>query len=255
LQNTPGRLEMSAEESSFDAWIKQYRPDENSINSSVSYYDKGAILGLLLDLEIRRRTAGAKSLDDVMRLLYTDFYKRNRNYTPEDFQRACETVAGSSLAEFFRRYVRGREELDYDAALAGVGLRLEAFAGDRARPASEPSYFGANLAQTADRLNVTNVPAGSPVYNAGLNAGDQIVAVDGMRATLDFLNARLNERKPGDEVRLTVFRNDDLRAFTVKLGARPANGSRIVPVASPTAEQSRLYEQWMGAPLRAEARP
>jgi predicted metalloprotease with PDZ domain len=249
VQNTPGRLEVSAEEASFDAWIKEYRPDENTINTTLSYYSKGALLGCLLDLEIRRRTAGAKSLDDVMRYLYTEFYKRNRNYTPEDFQRAAELAAGSSLEDFFRRYVRGREELDYNAALAAAGLQLETFAGDRSRPAAESSYFGANLRQDTDRLVVTNVLAGSPAYNQGLNAGDQIVALDGMRATLDFLNARLNERKPGDEVRITVFRNDDLRTFTVKLGARPDNGYRIVPVKNPTAEQTRLYEQWMGAPL------
>jgi predicted metalloprotease with PDZ domain len=252
LQNTPGRREMSAEESSFDAWIKQYRPDENSINTSISYYDKGAILGCLLDLEIRRRTAGAKSLDDVMRYLYTEFYKQNRNYAPEDFQRAAELAAGSSLEDFFRRYVRGREELDYNAALNGVGLQLESFAGDRSKPAAESSYFGANLRQDTDRLVVTNVLAGSPAYNQGLNSGDQIVALDGMRATLDFLNARLNEHKPGDEVRVTVFRNDDLRTFNVKLGARPDNGYRIVPVKNPTAEQARLYEQWMNAPLQRQ---
>ncbi|MFN2480625.1 MAG: M61 family metallopeptidase [Pyrinomonadaceae bacterium] len=250
LQNTPGRLEVSLEESSFDAWIKYYRADENSINSTVSYYDKGAIVGLLLDLEIRRRSAGAKSLDDVMRHLYAEFFKKQRNYTPEDFQRAAELMAGGSLEDFFGRFVRGREELDYTAALAGVGLQLEAFAGDRARPAAERAYFGATLAQAADRLNVTNVLSGSPAYAQGLNAGDQIVAVDGARATLDFLNARLNDKKPGDEVRLAVFRTDELRNLTVKLGARPDNGLRVVPVKAPTPEQARLYEQWMLAPLR-----
>jgi predicted metalloprotease with PDZ domain len=249
LQNTPGRLEMSVEEASFDAWIKYYRPDENAINSSVSYYDKGAIVGALLDLEIRRRTAGAKSLDDVLRYLYNEFYKRNRNYTPADFQRAAELAAGSSLEDFFRRFVRGREELDYNAALNAVGLQLELTTGDKRNPAAERVYFGANLAQAGERLNVTNVLAGSPAYNQGLNAGDQIVAIDGARATLDFLNARLNEKKPGDEVRLTVFRTDDLHTLTIKLGARPDDGYRIVPVKNPTAEQSRLYEQWLAAPL------
>jgi predicted metalloprotease with PDZ domain len=252
LQNTPGRLEMSLEESSFDAWIKYYRPDENSINSSVSYYDKGAIVGALLDLEIRRRSAGAKSLDDVMRYLYAEFFKKQRNYTPADFQRAAELMAGSSLEDFFSRSVRGREELDYNAALNGVGLQLETFAGDRTRPAAERAYFGATLAQAAERLNVTNVLAGSPAYTQGLNAGDQIIAIDGSRATLDFLNARLNDKKPGDEVRLTVFRTDELRTFTVKLGARPDNGLRIVPVKNPTPDQSRLYEQWMIAPLQKQ---
>ncbi|MFL6228675.1 MAG: M61 family metallopeptidase [Pyrinomonadaceae bacterium] len=249
-QNTPGRLEVSAEEASFDAWIKEYRPDENSVNTTLSYYTKGALLGFLLDLEIRRRTSGAKSLDDVMRYLYTEFYKKNRNYTPADFQRAAETVSGASLEEFFRRYVRGREELDYNTSLNGVGLQLELYAGDRTRPSAEPAYFGATLRQEQERLNVANVLAGSPAYSQGLNAGDQIVAVDGMRATLDFLNARLNEHKPGDAVRVTVFRNDDLRDLTIKLGARPDNGYRIVAVKNPTPEQSRLYEQWMSAPLQ-----
>ncbi|PYS47619.1 MAG: peptidase M61 [Acidobacteria bacterium] len=97
LQATPGRLLMSAEEASFNSWIKEYRPDENSINSQISYYTKGALLGLLLDLEIRKLSKGAKSLDDVMRYLYTEFYKKNRNYTPEDFQKTCELMARSSL--------------------------------------------------------------------------------------------------------------------------------------------------------------
>ncbi len=93
LQNTPGRQVQSVEESSFDTWIKYYRQDENSINSQISYYDKGAILGLLLDLELRKRTNGGKSLDDVMRYLYTEFFKKNRNYGPGDFQKASELVA------------------------------------------------------------------------------------------------------------------------------------------------------------------
>src|SRR6185369_9087170 len=107
LQNTPGRLVQSVEESSFDSWIKYYRQDENSINSQVSYYEKGAILGLLLDLEIRKRSNGTKSLDDVMRYLLTEFYKKDRNYGSADFQKACELMAGSSLDEFFAKYVRG----------------------------------------------------------------------------------------------------------------------------------------------------
>ena len=145
LQETPGRLERSAEESSFDAWIKQYRPDENSVNSVISYYDKGAILGLLLDLEIRKRSSGARSLDDVMRALYDDFFKKNRNYAPEDFQRTVETIAGGSLEDFFRRYVRGREELDYNAALDAAGLRLDTASAADGRAAAEEAYLGATL--------------------------------------------------------------------------------------------------------------
>src|SRR6185295_10076153 len=96
LQNTPGRLVQSVEESSFDSWIKFYRQDENSINSQVSYYDKGAILGLLLDLQVRNKSNNTKSLDDVLRYLYQEFFKKGRNYNPEDFQKISETMAGSS---------------------------------------------------------------------------------------------------------------------------------------------------------------
>ncbi|HMH45565.1 MAG TPA: hypothetical protein VK557_18900, partial [Pyrinomonadaceae bacterium] len=125
FQNTPGRLQMSAEDASFNTWIKEYRPDENSVNSQISYYDKGELLGLLLDLEIRRRSNDAKSLDDVMRYLYHEFYEKNRNYTPADFQKACELMAGGSFEDFFTRYVRGRDELPFNQIFSTAGLQLE----------------------------------------------------------------------------------------------------------------------------------
>jgi predicted metalloprotease with PDZ domain len=240
LQNTPGRLEQSAEESSFDAWVKYYRQDENSVNSQVSYYDKGALLGLLLDLEIRKRSGGAKSLDDVMRYLYAEFFKKNRNYGPADFQKAAELMAGGSLEEFFSKYVRGKEELDYNAALAAAGLRLETSAAADAKV-----YFGADVAQEDDRLIVRRVYAGSPAYEHGLNAGDQIVAMDNMRATRDFFNARMAEKKPGDVVNLTIFRFDDLSSLLITLSDKREMTYRIVPVTTPTAIQKQIYASWL----------
>ena len=145
---------MSAEEASFDTWIKYYRQDENSVNSQVDYYDKGAILGLLLDLEIRKQSQGRKSLDDVMRYLYAEFYRKNRNYTPEDFQKACELMAGASLDSFFTRYVRGRAELDYDSALAAAGLRLDLTMARDETAAVEKAWLGADLADEGERLVV-----------------------------------------------------------------------------------------------------
>ena len=249
LQDTPGRLVQSAEESSFDTWIKYYRQDENSINSQVSYYDKGAILGLLLDLEIRKASSGAKSLDDVMRYLFAEFFKKNRNYAPQDFQKACELMAGSSLDRFFSRYVRGRDELDYDAALNVAGLRLDINGpADSSQLPAPRLEFGADTSQQGERLMITRVRAGSPAYEQGLNAGDQIVAVDNMRATREFLLARLAEKKPGDTVRLTVFRVDDLRQLDIILGARNSGDYRIVPVAAPTEEQKKNYQAWIGTP-------
>ncbi|MDT5269789.1 MAG: hypothetical protein QOH49_1975 [Acidobacteriota bacterium] len=249
MQQTPGRLVQSAEEASFDAWIKHYRPDENTVNSSVSYYEKGALLGLLLDLEIRRRSGGAHSLDDVMRALYRDFFKQSRNYTPEDFQRTAERAAGGSLEEFFRRYVRGREEVDYDTALAWVGLRLDTASDAAGRPAPAVADLGASLEEKDGRLTVKNVPAGTPAYEQGLSAADQIVAVDGYRATLVFLNERLSDKSPGEQLALTVFRGDELRTISIKLGSHAAATYRIIPVAAVNEQQRRNYQSWLGAPF------
>ncbi len=240
LQNTPGRLEQSVEESSFDAWVKYYRQDENSVNSQISYYDKGALLGLLLDLEIRKRSGGAKSLDDVMRYLYAEFFKKNRNYGPGDFQKASELMAGSSLEEFFSKYVRGKEELDYNAALGAAGLKLETSAAADAKV-----YFGADVAEEDDRLMVKRVYAGSPAYEQGLNAGDQILAMDNMRATKDFFNARMAEKKAGDVVNLTIFRFDDLSSLLIRLSDKREMSYRIVPVMNATAVQKQIYANWL----------
>jgi predicted metalloprotease with PDZ domain len=247
LQNTPGRLVQSVEESSFDTWIKFYRQDENSINSQVSYYDKGAIMGLLLDLEIRRRSNGSKSLDDVLRYLYQEFYKKNRNYTPEDFQKTAEMMAGSSLDELFTKYIRGREELDYNASLAAAGLKLDrGIVTDGAKPV-ERAYFGADTVQEGDRLVVRRVYAGSPAYDQGLNTGDQIVALNNVRVTKEFFDARMTEKKPGELLNLTIFRFDDLSTLLIKLGSRTEGTYRIMPLANPTEFQKRVYQSWLGS--------
>lgn len=249
LQKVPGRMVMSVEEASFDAWVKYYRQDENSVNSQVDYYDKGVILGLLLDLEIRKRSQGIKSLDDVMRHLYSEFYKRDRNYTPSDFQKASEMMAGSNLESFFAQYVRGRAELDYNAALAGAGLRLDTTGVvGNAKPA-EKAYLGADLAQEDNRLMVTRVYAGSPAYEQGLNSGDQIVALDNKRVTKEFFEARLAEKRPGDLANLTIFRFDDLSSIPIRLSGLIDAPYRILTVENATAEQKRIYQSWLGAPL------
>ena len=255
FQNTPGREKMSAEESSFDTWIKFYRPDENSINSQISYYDKGELLGLLLDLDIRRRTHGAKSLDDVMRYLYDEFYKKGRNYTPADVQKACELMAGASLDEFFSRYVRGRVDLDpvYNEFLSAAGLHYEQLGVGPEQPGGRlvptKAFLGADLEDKpdGDLIVIKGVRAGSPAYEQGLNAKDRIIALDGARVTKETFDARIAEKKPGDTVRVTVFRFDDLRTFDIRLGAYVDAPFRILPLTDANDEQKRIYQAWLGA--------
>lgn len=250
LQNRPGRFETSVEDASFDTWIKYYRPDENAVNNQISYYDKGAIVGMLLDLEIRKASNGQRSLDDVMRYLYEEFAKKRRNYTPGDFQRVAESVAGASLESFFVKYVRGRDELDYNGTFSAVGLKLDTTGESiSTSPIAERAYFGASLVQSNDRLMVTSVRAGTPAYTQGISFDDQIVALDGWRVTLDQWDARMAEKISGDKITLTIFRRDKLRTVEITLGGRVVAPYKIVPVAGPSDDQQRLYQGWLGAPL------
>lgn len=246
FQNTPGRLVMSAEEASFNSWIKEYRPDENSVNSQISYYDKGELLGLLLDLEIRRRTNNVKSLEDVMRTLYADFFEQGRNYGPADFQKICESVAGGSLEDFFSHYVRGHEELPYNQFLNAAGLRLEQM-GVAAGEAKAPlkGFLGADLDDRSDMVLIQSVRAGTPAYDQGLNAKDQIIALDGAKVNKDTFEAMIAARHPGETVHISLFRNDDLRTFDIKLGGRVDAPFKLAPLASVSEQQKRVYQGWL----------
>src|SRR5215204_30632 len=244
LQERPGRFETSLEEASFDAWIKYYRQDENSVNNQISYYDKGELVNFLLDVEIRSASKGAKSLDDVMRYLYNEFYKKNKNYTPEDYQKISEMMAGKSLEDFFAKYVRGRADIDYNAILRGIGLQLKDNQG------RETPYLGANTRQDGDRLTITSVPKGTVAYEQGLNTNDQIIAVDGSRANQTFLQNYLGEKKAGDKIRLTVFRFDALREIEITLGGRARAAYQIAALENPTDEQKRIYRTFLGTDLK-----
>lgn len=244
LQSRPGRTETSLEESSFDAWIKYYRQDENSVNNQVSYYDKGEIVNFLLDLQIRKDSNGAKSLDDVMRYLYNEFFKKGKNYTPADYQKTAEMMSGKSLDDFFSKYVRGRDEIDYNSILSGFGLRLDTGENGRNQP-----YLGANTIETSGKVSVRAVPMNTPAYDFGLNANDEIVAIDGNRATQVFLTSYINGKKPGDKIKLTVFRFDQMRDIEITLGGRTPPNYKIVAVENPTEDQKRLYREYFGTEL------
>lgn len=245
LQNRPGRFQTSLEEASFDAWIKYYRQDENSINNQISYYDKGELVNMLLDMTIRDASDGKRSLDDVMRYLYEEFFKKDRNFTPNDFQAASEKMAGRSLNDFFSKYVAGRAEIDYNAIFGNFGLRLNV-----AQPNLNRAYIGANLAEDSGRLTVRSVPAGTPAYEQGLNFNDQIVAVDGYRASQAFLQRHLMERKPGDKVKLTVFRFDMLREIEITLGNDTTTIYRFETDRNAGERQRQMYRGYFGVDLK-----
>lgn len=244
LQARPGRFETSLEEASFDAWIKYYRQDENAINNQISYYDKGEIVNMMLDITIRNESGGKKSLDDVMRYLYTEFYKKNRNFTPEDFQKTAELMAGKSLNDFFAKYVRGEAEIDFNGIVKGIGLELAAGEPNKTR-----AYIGADMAEENGRLTIRTITANTPAYEQGLNTGDHIIAIDGYRASQAFVQSYIGEKKPNDKVKLTLFRFDKMREITFTLGSDLRKDYGFSALEKRTAEQRRRYKDYLNAEL------
>ena len=254
LQTTPGRLVTSAEMASFDAWIKQYRPDENSPNVTISYYTKGAVIGFLLDAKIRKATGGAKSLDDVMRAAYAK-YSGERGYTPAQFREVAEQVSGLDLDAFWDTAVEGTSELDYSEALDVFGLRFrDPKSADRgSRPPDGGSrtadrgkaWLGATTRNDNGRLIVTQVRRGTPAYEAGVNVDDEILAIDEFRVRADRLDTRLEQYAPGDRVSLLVARREQLVRLPLTLGAEPPKTWRLEVLPSPTDTQQRALAAWL----------
>jgi predicted metalloprotease with PDZ domain len=241
VQSTPGRIVTSAAMSSFDTWIKQYRPDENTANTTVNYYPKGAVIAFLLDARIRKATNGAKSLDDGMQLAY-ERYSGAKGYTIEQFYQTMSDVAGTDLRPFFARTAESTEELDYTEALDWFGLRF--------RPAdtrNQRAWLGATTRNDGGRLVISQVRRETPAYAAGFNVEDEIVAIDDVRVRPDGLNSRLEQYRPGDKVTVLVARRDRLMRLDVTLAAEPGRAWRLEPAPNATEEQKKRLTAWIGS--------
>ncbi len=239
LQTTPGRLTQSVEMASFDAWIKQYRPDENTINTAISYYTKGAVLGFVLDARIRAATNGAKSLDDVMRLAFAR-YSGARGFTPEQFRQTASEVAGTDLSAWFVQALESTDEIDYTPALEWYGLEFAA----RRPPADAAGWIGAKTKIDAGRLIVENVPRGTPAFEAGLNPGDEILAIDDFRVPPEKIDDRLQAYHPGQKVTLLIARREELKRLPITLGLEPLDSWNLVPRQNATTAQRAHFAAW-----------
>jgi predicted metalloprotease with PDZ domain len=257
LLRTPGRLRTSLAQASFDAWIKHYRPDESTANTTVSYYLKGSVVGFLLDLELRRRSGGQRSLDDLMRALFEKH--GSAPGLPEDGveRTAVELIGDPTLRDWFARAVRSSQELQLDEALGAVGLEAvvaqakgaddkgsaAASPGDTPDAAPPRAWLGAVLRERSGALEVGSVAEGSPAQLAGVCAGDEVVALDGFRSEL---KQRLLRAQPGQAVRLALFRMDELLELPVTLAAAPRDTVTLVPDPMASAAQLELRQKWLG---------
>ena len=243
FERTPGRHLHSLEDASFDAWIKLYRADEHTRNSTVSYYLKGELVCVLLDLAIRRATGRERTLDDVLHHLWEHYYlSDDRGYPEGSYQEIVEEVSGVDFAAFFDTYVRGTDPIDWNDELEAAGLALERTWDDE-----EKAWLGVNTDNSGEGVRVNYVPTGSPAHQSGVYAGDEITAVDGWKVTRDNLSSLIEDHAPGDEVVIHLFRRGELREYTVTLGQAPPDTYRLHTRDDADDDQRALLQDWLGA--------
>jgi predicted metalloprotease with PDZ domain len=234
LEERPANHWQSAEQSSLDAWLEKY-PLYNGPEYSVSYYTKGQVLGVLLDLLIRDRTDNEKSLDDLLRAMNTDFAKEGKTYRDSlDIRLEAERVAGGSFEAFFRDYVAAAEPLPYQQMFALAGLELRTTEQKRAVLGFSPER------ESGGTVTVRAVDYGSPASEAGLQPGDVIVSWNGGDLPRS-LGRWVRERQPGETVKLRIRRDEKERGLEFKLGEEKEMHYQIAedPHASEKARRIR----------------
>ncbi len=241
-ENNPGRLFQSAAASSRETWAQgPFGRQQGRVRKTISYYEKGAILGMLLDFRIRHETRNRRSLDTVMRELYRKYYKQlGRGWTDREFRETCERIADVRLDENFE-YASTTREIDYAKYLAYAGLELEP-------PVERPgAYAGAIVEDRDGRLVVAAVEPHSPAAGAGLVAEDVIEDADAAHVNAEGFDALVAARRPGDRLRLTIERRGRRLELALALDRRVERTFRIRPVAAPSALQKAILAGWCAA--------
>lgn len=229
VQRSPGRHKQSVAASSFDTWTRFYKQDENSPNALVSYYTKGSLVALALDLRVRQDSGGKHSLDDVMLLLWQrygrDFYQGKPHGLPEDaLPQLVKEACGLDMADFIQRYAYGTEELPLQNLLADQGFVLS-WSAESTLPSLDARWRASN-----NETQVSTVYEGGAAHKAGLSAHDVLVAINGLRvSSSNTVEKLLRAYRVGDTIAIHVFRRDELRIFQLKLTAPPTTEATLLP--------------------------
>jgi predicted metalloprotease with PDZ domain len=241
---TPGRKIQPLSESSFDAWIKLYRPDNNTPNSQMSYYLKGEMVTMLLDLAIRIKHNNTKSFDQVLQTMWQRFGQREIGFLPEELEEVIQSIAGFDLQPFFKRYLHGLEDLPFDEYLSAFGLRLE----NNVQEAIP--YTGLTFKTSHGRTLIKSVASDSPAQQAGICPGDELVALEGLRLEASQWGDRLQDYPPGSDLHLTLFHADTLYTCTVMVLPPQATSWTIAAIEDPTPLQEQNCQAWLGEALK-----
>ncbi len=237
---TPGRLVQPLSESSFDAWIKLYRPDANSPNSQISYYLKGEMVTLLLDLLIRDKSHGTRSFDDVLVAMWEQFGKLEVGFTENQLKTTIESIAGADLTEFYDRYIHGVEELPFNEYLNPLGVELKPVK-------STIPDLGIVINSDRGRELIKSVFGNSPAHLAGINPGDELLAIDGFKVSADRFNDRLQQYRPGEQINLTIFQGDRLLTVLVTLAEPQPQQYQLHSLEHTDDRQRQQFKAWIGS--------
>jgi predicted metalloprotease with PDZ domain len=213
LENSPGKTVMSLAHSSLLAWVKAYLPNEESSNKTISYYNKGMIVAVLLDLEIR--STSNYSLDDVMRKLYANFYlEKNRGFTYDEFVDVCSSIAGKDMSIFLNEIVYSLNPINYDIFMKfGLDLTID-------KSYSTKPWSGISTELNGNRIIVTNIISNSPGVESGLSVNDEIIALDDWRLKVKFEDY-LSYYSIGERIKLVYSRDGKMQTTHLRLLSNP----------------------------------
>jgi predicted metalloprotease with PDZ domain len=251
-----GRRRQSVADSSFDAWTKFYKQDANAGNAIVSYYAKGSLIALALDLKLRSETERRVTLDDVMRVCWQKWGQTGEGMTEHGLEEVTSEVSGLDLGDFFDAAVRGTGELALEALLHehGVNYRLrktngrEDKGGDMVEPDKLPNvWLGANIVSQNGKAVFASLSNDGPAERAGISPGDELVALDGVRVNESESDSRIRRYRPGDKSKLSVFRGDELLTLKLVWAEAPENTCYLQDDADASDAAIKRREDWLAA--------
>lgn len=237
VENTPGNQVQSVTDASWDAWIKAYRPNANSSNATISYYSKGALVALMLDLCIIQASKAERNLDDVMRYLYEEIYKKQqRGFTEEEIKAVLEQVAVKDLTSLFEKHIYGTQTINYAKYLAYVGLNLEA-------QTKTTPYLGISTRRVRKKLNITTIKKGSPAYQCGLNVHDEIVSINDQK--VKDIARFMEDQKVGNQLKVEIRRDGNVKKFLIPLENNPQVTYKLTNKKNKSEQQKIAYKKWL----------
>lgn len=238
--NISGRKVQPLSESSFDAWIKLYRRDAYSNNNQISYYLKGELVTLLLDLIIRNNTNNQKSFDDVMVRMWHKFGKEEIGFTEEELKREIEIIANQDLSEFFYLYLETTAELPFNQYFEPFGIILTPKKEENSVP-----YLGLTVQKEGGIDKINFVEANSPAGKVGIEAGDELLAIDGFRVTSETLTERLQDYQEGDLIEMTIFHQEELKTLKIKLDSPQPSSYQVKIMDNLSESQKENLRHWL----------